>query len=40
VRYGGSVVGDRMTLRVVVGADSLGPFVLRRDGTPRLYKCL
>lgn len=38
--YLGSVVGDRMTLRVVAGSDTLGPFVLRRSGTPQLYKCL
>ena len=38
--YAGSVEGDRLTLRVFVGPDSLGPFLLRRDGVPRLYKCL
>ncbi len=38
--YLGSVVGDRMTLRVVAGADTLGPFVLQQNGTPRLFKCL
>jgi len=30
----------RMTLRVVAGTDTLGPFVLQRDATPQLYKCL
>ena len=38
--YLGSVVGDRMTLRAVAGTDTLGPFVLQRDATPQLYKCL
>jgi hypothetical protein len=38
--YLGSVVGDRMTLRVVAGADTLGPFALKQNGTPRLFKCL
>lgn len=33
--YLGSVVGDRMTLRAVVGTDTLGPFVLQRDATHR-----
>lgn len=26
-----------MTLRVVAGTDTLGPFVLQRDATPQLY---
>ena len=38
--YLGSVVGDRMTLRAVAGTDTLGPFVLQREATPQLYKCL
>jgi hypothetical protein len=29
-----------MTLRAVAGTDTLGPFVLQRDATPQLYKCL
>jgi hypothetical protein len=29
-----------MTLRAVAGTDTLGPFVLQRDATPPLYKCL
>jgi hypothetical protein len=39
-RYAGHVRGDRMTLRVLVGADTLGPFELRRDAEPQLFKCL
>ena len=39
-RYLGRVRGDRLTLRVVVGADTLGPFDLRRGAAPRLVKCL
>lgn len=39
-RYVGQVIGDALTLRVFVGPDSLGPFTLRRDGQPRLFKCL
>jgi hypothetical protein len=39
-RYLGSVVGDRLVLQVVVGADAIGPFVLRRGATARLWKCL
>jgi hypothetical protein len=39
-RYVGRIVRDRMTLRVVVGADTLGPFELQRDTPPRLMKCL
>ena len=38
--YLGSVIGDRMTLRVIAGTDTLGPFVLRRSETPQLFKCL
>jgi hypothetical protein len=29
-----------MTLRAVAGTDTLGSFVLPRDATPQLYKCL
>ena len=41
-RYVGRVTGDRMTLRVYAGSrpDTLGPFELRRDAEPRLFKCL
>jgi hypothetical protein len=39
-RYLGRVSGDRMTLRVLVGADTLGPFELRRGAEPRLVRCL
>jgi hypothetical protein len=39
-RYAGQVRGDRMTLRVLVGADTLGPFELRRGAEPQLFKCL
>jgi hypothetical protein len=39
-RYAGHVRGDRMTLRVFVGADTLGPFELRRGAEPQLFKCL
>jgi hypothetical protein len=39
-RYLGHVRGDRMTLRVLVGPDTLGPFELRRSAEPQLFKCL
>jgi hypothetical protein len=39
-RYFGQLSGDRMTLRVLVGSDSLGPFALQLDGTPQLFRCL
>ena len=39
-RYAGHVRGDRMTLRVLVGRDTLGPFELRRGAEPQLFKCL
>jgi hypothetical protein len=41
-RYVGRVTGDRMMLRVYAGSrpDTLGPFELRREGEPRLIKCL
>jgi hypothetical protein len=38
--YLGSVVGDRLTLRVLAGGDTLGPFVLRQGGAARLTRCL
>ena len=39
-RYVGNVSGDRMTLRVVVGLDTLGPFELQRGAAPQLFTCL
>lgn len=39
-RYVGRVRGDRLTLRVIVGADTLGPFELRRGAEARVLKCL
>ncbi len=39
-RYLGQVDGDRMTLRVLVGADTLGPFDLQRGVAPLLFRCL
>ncbi len=39
-RYIGRIIRDKMTLRVVVGADTLGPFELQRNSPPRLVKCL
>ncbi len=39
-RYIGRIMGDRMTLRVIVDPDTLGPFELKRDGAPQLLKCL
>lgn len=39
-RYLGEVSGDRMVLRVLVGADTLGPFALQRGVAPRLFRCL
>lgn len=39
-RYVGEVHGDRMTLRVHVAADTLGPLELRRGAEPQLVKCL
>jgi hypothetical protein len=39
-RYAGQMRGDRMTLRVLVGTDTLGPFELRRGAEPQLFKCL
>lgn len=38
--YIGSVTRDQLTLRVVVGPDTLGPFVAGRGATPQLFKCL
>jgi len=39
-RYIGRIIGNRMTLRVLVGPDTLGPFELQRDAAPLLVKCL
>lgn len=41
-RYVGRVDGDRMTMRVLVGArpDTLGPFALKRGAEARVFKCL
>ncbi|HUQ45882.1 MAG TPA: hypothetical protein VM033_04490 [Gemmatimonadaceae bacterium] len=39
-RYVGHVSGDRMTLRVLVGLDTLGPFDLRLGTAPQIVRCL
>jgi len=39
-RYVGHVSGGRMTLRVFVGPDTLGPFELVRGAAAQLVKCL
>jgi hypothetical protein len=39
-RYFGQVAGSRMTLRVAVGADTLGPFDLRLGAPAQLVRCL
>lgn len=39
-RYIGSVRGDRLTLLVIAGADSLGTFELQRGAAPRIFRCL
>lgn len=39
-RYLGQVNGGRMDLRVVVGPDTLGPFLLQRGVAPQLFRCL
>jgi len=39
-RYLGRISGNRMTLRVIVGTVTLGPFELERGGESRLLKCL
>jgi len=39
-RFEGVTRGDDLTLRVIVGVDTLGPFTLRRNGEIRLFKCL
>jgi hypothetical protein len=39
-QYVGKVQGDQLTLRVIVGAETLGPFTLKRGAGSRLLKCL
>ncbi|MFN0099640.1 MAG: hypothetical protein ACKVS7_13265 [Gemmatimonadaceae bacterium] len=39
-RYFGRYDSGVLTLRVAVDADTLGPFLLRRDARPQLVKCL
>ncbi len=39
-RYVGRVSGGRMTLRVFVGPDTLGPFELVRGADAQLVRCL
>jgi hypothetical protein len=39
-QYVGKVQGDQLTLRVIVGTETLGPFTLKRGGESRLLKCL
>ena len=39
-RYIGHVSGSRMTLRVLVRTDTLGPFELVRGGQAQLFRCL
>ena len=39
-QYVGTVQGDQLTLRVLVGAETLGPFTLRRGAESRLVRCL
>ena len=39
-RYVGRVDGSRMSLRVAVGADTLGPFQLQRSTPAQLVRCL
>lgn len=39
-RYVGQLNRDRMTLRVLVGADTLGPFALQLGVSPQLFRCL
>lgn len=38
--YLGTVRGDELTLRMVVGTDTAGPYILKRNGQVRLTKCL
>lgn len=39
-RYAGQVSGDRMTLRVMLREDTIGPFELRRGMEAQLFRCL
>ena len=39
-RYAGHVSGTQMRLQVFAGADTLGPFDLRLDAAPQLFRCL
>jgi hypothetical protein len=39
-RYVGQVTRDRIKLRVLVGADTLGPFDLQLGVSPQLFRCL
>ena len=39
-RYVGEVSADRMTLRVLVGTNTLGPYSLVRGATAQLVRCL
>ena len=39
-RYIGRIIGNSMTLRALVGSDTLGPFELKRGAAPLLLKCL
>jgi len=42
-RFFGTIRGDKMTLDITVGAGfdfSLGPFILLRGASPRVFKCL
>ena len=38
--YLGVVRGDELTLRMIVGTDTAGPYTLTRNGQVRLFKCL
>ena len=38
--YLGVVNGNQLTMRVVVGPDTLGPFLEARGAPPQLFKCL
>jgi hypothetical protein len=38
--YVGSVRAGVLTLRVIVGTDTLGPVMAERDAPPQLFKCL
>ena len=39
-RFVGQLSRDRMTLRVLVGSDTLGPFELQLGAAPLLFRCL